>query len=88
MQNQAAQNLANNPVTIAHLLDLLAALASRIETITTSGILIDENLDDYEAAKLRSKITHHQTEASRLRQQLAKVRAYIKRQRLLANKKK
>ena len=74
------------PYSQEQLLDLLAAIAKKMEIITANGLVLGEGADEYEAEKLRSKIATHQAQVASLRQQLAKVRAYIKRQKELQRK--
>jgi hypothetical protein len=76
-------SIANAPISQEQLLDLLALLAAKLDAIVSNGLILSENADDYEAEKIRLKISQKQGEIARLRQQMAKVKNYITRRKRL-----
>lgn len=77
-----------NPISTEQLLDLLAALAKQLETITTNGIVLGESNDELHIQDLQNRIQSHKTDLLKLQTQLKKVRDIIKRRRTLLKKSK
>lgn len=80
------QNQPNEPVSTEVLLDLLSLIAAKLHQITSQGLVLEVG-DDLEVQALQAKLADKQAEVSRTRQQLARVRAIIKRRRDLLKKK-
>ena len=75
-------------ISTEQLLDLLAALAHQLETITTNGIVLGESNDELHIQDLQHRIQSHKTDLLKLQTQLKKVRDIIKRRRALLKKPK
>jgi len=76
------------PISSEQLLDLLAALAHHLETITTNGIVLGESNDELQIQDYQNRIQSHKTDLLKLQTQLMKLKQVVKRRRELMRKNK
>ena len=81
------QKQDNEPISTEDLLNVLSLLAAKLHQITSQGLVLEVG-DDLEVQTLQAKLADKQSEVSRIRQQLARVRAIIKRRKDLLKENK
>ena len=70
-----------NPISSEQLLDLLAALAHQLETITSNGILLGESNDELQIQDYQNRIQSHKNDLLKLQTQLKKLKQVVSRRR-------